>query len=373
VGFSGAQAMNRIIVLSSYQDFHAIAVAEAIRRKGGDVELWLTSDFPTRMRESVYVDGAEVRMAISGSAIGEETPDVVWNRRPRFVLEPNILHPADLKFASAQCLQFREGFYQTFAPKAFWVNPYAAGELAELKIYQHRKATDMGLPMPTTLYSNDPAEIRSFLQARKGEVIYKPFRALPWRDDKTEWSAFTACVDESRLVDDDLLMSTPGIYQELIPKAFELRVTVIGEQIFATKLFSQDTKHGRLDWRYGQNDLHMESFELPPSVAASSQQLLRSLGLVFGCLDYIVTPDGRYVFLEVNQMGQWLFIEAGTDQPLLDAFTELLIQGRPDFSWYAVRPSIRLADVEAQVWKVCEDHARAHVKTPDLVYCEKVS
>ena len=33
------------------------------------------------------------------------------------------------------------------------------------------------------------------------------------------------------------------------------------------------------------------------------------LGLVYGALDFIVTPDNRWIFLEINCMGQYLWIE----------------------------------------------------------------
>lgn len=32
---------------------------------------------------------------------------------------------------------------------------------------------------------------------------------------------------------------------------------------------------------------------------------MRKLGIIFGCFDFIVTPDEEYVFLEVNPMGQF--------------------------------------------------------------------
>jgi hypothetical protein len=72
---------------------------------------------------------------------------------------------------------------------------------------------------------------------------------------------------------------------------------------------------------------------------------LKDLGLVFGCLDLIVTPEGEYVFLEVNESGQFLWVEGYTGLPLLDAFTELLIQGRKDFRWTPSDDSVRYEDV----------------------------
>ncbi len=53
---------------------------------------------------------------------------------------------------------------------------------------------------------------------------------------------------------------------------------------------------------------------------------MKKLGLVFGCFDFIVTPDNEYYFLEVNEQGQFLWIEeVNPDIKILDAFVNLLI------------------------------------------------
>jgi glutathione synthase/RimK-type ligase-like ATP-grasp enzyme len=92
----------------------------------------------------------------------------------------------------------------------------------------------------------------------------------------------------------------PGIYQALVLKAYELRVTMIGRRAFAAKVCSQERRTGRLDWRKAYAELHMEPFELPPEVAEQCFAVMQKLDIVFGCFDFIVRPDGRYVFLEVN-------------------------------------------------------------------------
>lgn len=42
----------------------------------------------------------------------------------------------------------------------------------------------------------------------------------------------------------------------------------------------------------------------------------------------ILTPDGRYVFLEINPNGQWAWIEETTGLPISEALIELLCQGK---------------------------------------------
>jgi len=49
-----------------------------------------------------------------------------------------------------------------------------------------------------------------------------------------------------------------------------------------------------------------------------------SLGLVFGALDFVVTPDGQWIFLEINPNGQWFWIERQTGMPISTALAELL-------------------------------------------------
>ncbi|MEN6440250.1 MAG: hypothetical protein ABFD97_16875, partial [Syntrophobacter sp.] len=55
----------------------------------------------------------------------------------------------------------------------------------------------------------------------------------------------------------------------------------------------------------------------------------RALGLRFGALDLRLTPDGEYVFLEVNPGGQFLFCEIHAGHPITRALAEALLYGPP--------------------------------------------
>jgi glutathione synthase/RimK-type ligase-like ATP-grasp enzyme len=223
-----------------------------------------------------------------------------------------------------------------------------------------------GLATPATLYTNDPCAVREFLRRHGGRIIYKPFRGVSWRNEETCFMPYTSLLTEEDLVADDLLRTVPGIYQELVPKACELRVTVIGNHVLGARILSQETVTGRLDWRKSYHELRMEPCEIAPDLAARCRAVLQALDLVFGCFDFIVRPDGEPVFLEVNEMGQFLFVEhyaAGV--PLLDAFTELLAQGRKDFAWSRETPRIRYQEVRPEVEEMRRHHAHFHVQPPD--------
>ncbi len=325
-----------------------MAVMEALLRKGAEVTSWATSDFPSRSDESVlYRANGTKNLRIRSAELDLENPvfDVVWRRRPAFVLDPDALHPADLKFAESECGMFRRSLLRLIAPRAFWVNPPDGAALAGSKLLQHETARTIGLTMPETLFTNSPTEIRNFL-GRGRQVIYKPLSGGGWMNKDSRFFSYTALLSEADLVTDDVLRQTPGIFQELVPKAYELRVTVMGKHVLAARVLSQETERGRLDWRQSYDELQFRPDSLPPSVEDQCRALLDALGLVFGCFDFIVTPEGEHVFLEVNEMGQFLFIERYCGLPLLDAFSEFLLQGRVDFDWSADSVQVRYGDPE---------------------------
>lgn len=335
-----------VLILTEADDIHAIAVAEALELKGAAVTIWATSDFPTHAEESVrYSAAGEKVVRLRGRDLDLENPgfDVIWRRRPTYVLDHASLHPADRAFADGECGMFRRSIVRLLAPCAFWVNPPDSAALAASKMLQHEAAVKVGLRMPDTLFTNSPEEIRRFL-AREGKVVYKPLAGGGWQTKDAHYLTYTTILDEASLVSDDLLMQTPGIFQELVPKAYELRVTVVGKHVLTAKLLSQQTEKGRLDWRRDQDELCFQPAWLPPEVESRCLALLAEMNLVFGCLDFIVTPDGEYVFLEVNEMGQFLFVERRCGLPILDAFSEFLLQATADFAWNQAEVAVRYTD-----------------------------
>jgi hypothetical protein len=108
-------------------------------------------------------------------------------------------------------------------------------------------------------------------------------------------------------------------------------------------------------------------------VAEQCYALMRKLDIVFGCFDFIVRPDGQYVFLEVNQAGQFLFVENYAGLPLLDAFTEFLRQASPDFEWSPGQVAVRYSEVKAAALERLERNLALHVSEPEATWYEGAS
>lgn len=359
----------RILIVTQPGDFHAITVAEALESRGAETVLWATTDFPARAEETIKFSRTGRTTGISGiPGTGDADDfDVVWRRRPGFVIDEDSVHPADLAFAQAECEVFRRSLFRLLAPRAFWVNPPEAAARAGSKLLQHQAAREVGLTLPDTLYGNSPAKIRSFIDEHGGRVVYKPFNPVRWREGDRFWSPFTSELTASDLVDDGALRAAPGIYQELVPKAYEVRVTLMGRVALAARIDSQATTEGRLDWRRAYGELEMSPHELPDDIATLCYELLGRLGLVFGCIDLIVTPAGETVFLEINEMGQFLFVEKYCDTPLLDTFCDFLLQARPDFTQPKKPASIHYLDENFQrrIVSRADEFDAHHVRAQD--------
>lgn len=362
-----------VLIASHPADLHAFAVTEAIRLKQADVLLWHTSDFPGNAHETIrFKSGGQPAMNL-GSLEGElcqESIRTFWLRRPEYVLDESALHSADLPFAKLQARFFRDALLELICADAFQVNPRHAAKRANNKIIQQQAAMKSGFSVPETVYTNDPDAIRRLLRKRGNKVIYKPLWPMQWQRGEVAWHPFTALVDEGHLMSEGPIENCPGIYQERVSKAYELRITVIGETVFGARISSQETESGKLDWRRAYEELAIEPFDVPDEMSRRCIDLLRRLGLVFGCFDVVVTPQGEWVFLEVNHMGQFLFVERICGLPLLDAFAEFLLAGVPSFRWSPHRNQLRLSDVWDATDAALERALERHVRPRDRALSE---
>ncbi|MGH3670333.1 MAG: hypothetical protein ACRDSH_06820 [Pseudonocardiaceae bacterium] len=124
-------------------------------------------------------------------------------------------------------------------------------------------------------------------------------------------------------VDDRAIGLCGHLFQEWIPKAFDVRLTAVGDQCFAVAVHA-GSPQTTVDWRTRYDELHYEVYETPDSVRCGVMSYLRAFGLTFGAFDFSVTPDDRWWFLECNPAGQWGWLAEETGLPIADAIAKEL-------------------------------------------------
>lgn len=302
-----------VVIVSHILDPHLAPIIYALEKINVRSVLWDWTRFPSQDVMSVSVDGAQDSFRL-GSHPGDILPlgglRSVWLRRMgRFTLNPNLSR-FDLSFAKRESRYTVRGAIDCLSPSR-WVNNLHAAEAAESKIRQLQVARECGFAIPSTLVSNDPLAVRDFFEKHDAQIVYKSFRPMCWTDSGFhEHVVETTRLSDEQVRNDDAIRATPGIFQKLVRKEYEVRVTVIGESTFALGLFSQSKKE-TVDWRMEQalGNVPAEAVDLPDCVREKCLLLCKKLGLDYGAIDLIVDQDGGYVFLEVNQSGNFLFLD----------------------------------------------------------------
>lgn len=324
-----------ILIISNSTDYHTDLVVDVLLRRQVPYVRLDTDRLPQSYLQSTDFSGTDfgLLLEVNGQSIDLKDVEVVWHRRQPPATLSEQIEPADREFALKEWKHFLAGTWHLLRDK-FWINPLQAAEAAEIKPYQLRIAQSIGFEVPRTLMTNDPEEAIRFFDECSGQVVYKAFSQLI-RDGQNGGAegVYTTRVQRSHLLSrKDQIRLAPCIFQEYVPKEVELRVIVVGNQIFTEEINTQKSTRASDDWRrYDLKNTAWGVYHLPSSLQKMIHNAMRQFGLVFGCVDLVLTPDGRYVFLEINPMGQWMWVESLTGLPLLAHFTEMLIQGSPDY------------------------------------------
>lgn len=252
---------------------------------------------------------------------------IVYYNHPKIDDQLIEMEPAAYRqYVHAQHLTLRKAMW-VLANKTgvVWLNDPTSASNAEQKIVQLQVACEVGLNVPDTIATYDPDSVRRFHEQHPG-VIIKSLAIVPIPN--LMMSTHVVTVQEMDRIDQ--VRVAPSIFQEQVRKAFELRITVVGDEIFVAVIDSQSDPGTAIDWRArpsrdGSHPVKFSIGALPPDVENKIREFMRRMGLRYGAIDMIVTPEGEYVFLEVNPSGQWSFVQKATGMPIAEAIAHLFL------------------------------------------------
>ncbi|MFJ9610125.1 ATP-grasp ribosomal peptide maturase [Kitasatospora sp. NPDC101176] len=245
----------------------------------------------------------------------------VWVRRPSPYEGPPEMTGQDRRFAAEQALWGAGGILASL-PGAHYVNHPWNNRAAEFKPAQLSTAQRCGFLVPSTVITDDPHEARTFATHQSGGVVYKPVWNTPYRVDGHPHSVWVREVRAAEIT--DTVSVCPHMFQAKVAKAFDVRVTAVGDRLFGVRIDSPD-----LDWRYRQDLMTCTPIEVPAPVTRAVAAYLAELRLHYGAFDFAVTPAGDWYFLECNPNGQWAWQPAQTTAAIAQALTDQLEKG-PD-------------------------------------------
>ena len=213
-----------------------------------------------------------------------------------------------------------------------WFNPIAKDhEISNNKFGQLSTAINSGIDIPKSLFTNDQEKVKTFFfEECNKQMIAKLHGALS-RSMAGDTPFFpTTQINESNLEDLATLIYCPMIFQEMIPKAYELRAIYVDGEFFTGKINAANSERGKTDWRIA-TDIYFgwEQYQLPDHVAKSLTKMMKQMNLCFGAIDIIRHEDGRYIFLEVNPQGEWGMLQRDLQYPIGETIAEKLVSKLP--------------------------------------------
>jgi ATP-GRASP peptide maturase of grasp-with-spasm system len=311
-------------------DWIAALGGSCVRLNGED----LNGGEPFAMRYDAA--GAGMRLRLGGREVSPDDVRVVWMRRwhthrnlafvdavgdAALAREMHGHLVGELRAVTASLEQLLR--------HARWLSPPAEHALNKLRALQ--AAARAGLPVPATLVTNGRAELLEFA-ARHGRVIVKAAgnahafvhrgTAYPMYTAELEWQDVGGAPDRF----------FPTLVQERLEKAYEVRTFVLDGECHSMAIFSQADERTRADFRR-YNDRRPNRavpYRLPEDVERGIRALMRDLALSTGSLDFVRTPDGRHVFLEVNPAGQFGMVSYPCNYRLEKQVAEYLIRSDAD-------------------------------------------
>jgi len=305
-----------VVIVGDPGDLHVQRVREMVARY--DVDAFLLHPYANEAAmtyECGPLAGPSITFRVASNVIDASAISAVWWRAKRIV-PPVGMEKREREadgFARSEWRMILRSLSDCLAPNVRWVNGVAFQDRANSKLYQLNLAAEVGLNIPRTVISNDPDSVLRLFHSG-AEVIYKTLSGYVFPPDET---IFTTRVAESDIEQDIAGVGrAPGIYQELIHKSYELRVTVVGERVFPVKICSQRDPETILDWRRSQLVDMYEMVVLPDDLQASLLRFGRMAGLHFAVYDLVVDCSGDVWFLECNPAGQWLWLEDRLHLPI---------------------------------------------------------
>ncbi|WP_013324782.1 MvdC family ATP-grasp ribosomal peptide maturase [Gloeothece verrucosa] len=316
-----------VLLITHSGDYFTIdRVAEALASKGVQPFRFNTDQFPVAVQLTAQFDNSKshYRLEIGTESITTEQVKAVWMRR---IWEPDLkeLDPQYQKACATESLATLEGFWDSLR-EAHWVDHLEKINAANNKQLQLRLASEVGLNIPRTLITNKAEAAREFFQQLEGKIVSKLLTHISRSMEYSSFYLYTNKVTEEDLLDAESLRYCPMVFQELIPKEQELRVAYVNGNVFAGALNSSVYNDKSVDWRRpGVNPGSWQHHQLPEELVSRLRNFMGRLGLLFGSFDFILTPSGEYVFLEVNPIGEWGMLEKDLDLPISKAIADTLI------------------------------------------------
>lgn len=308
-----------ILLVTNKRDVTTDFVVLEMRRRGLPFIRLNTEDLP--QHEMTMANGDPAALSFAGPCGSFSLSDVTG----AYYRRPGSFEVEDREGVAAYVVAEWSAVLRSLsnALEGRWLNSPFSILRAEDKPRQLAVARRVGLKVPHTTVTNSFEAARTLLAS--GPMVAKPLRHALIDNGEVGSVVFTSRVDRLDTGDADAVRRAPMILQREIRKRADVRVVVVDDQVFGTRIMSQAHDETQVDWRRGvRMDLEHEVIDLPSEISLACIAVTHDLSLRFSAIDLVEDGDGGFWFLEANPNGQWAWIEQRTGAPVTSAIVDAL-------------------------------------------------
>lgn len=297
-----------VLVLTCAEDVTADMVVSALHDRGVPVVRLDPADLPGQAALSAqYAQGDFHGYLSAGDRVVSMTGlRSIWIRRPG---QPAAHAAHQSEWLTAESTQALYG--TLYSTGARWMNHPIPAAQARCKPWQLRVAHHSGFAVPPTLITTFPQVAREFA-AQYRDLVVKPVSGAHPSDPPMALPTTRIEPD----ADFTEVMAAPTLLQQRVPKRADIRLTCVGDQLFAARKTSDPDQ---VDVRFTDKGDAWAPAEIPARITQAVRTYMSLTQLAYGAFDFAEDSDGIWWFLECNQGGQFGFIELDTGQPLAEA------------------------------------------------------
>jgi uncharacterized protein YegP (UPF0339 family) len=307
------------LIVSNTRDFSSDLVTIALERAGARY-FRLNKDQLSDFDIDFDLSNGQIIINTDSSTsfcVSCDTIKSIYFRAPTFLRNSKGSYSVSEQLHRSQWSAFLRNL--TYFEDAKWVNNPAKTFRAENKLLQLKIAKRVGLAIPKTKVVNFTP---NGLDSVKNYIVKSLDTALFYEDSDKIFS-YTSVVNGQEIMESQLHLSPLVIQEQLTPK-IDIRVTIIGQMVFSSKIITQDSLICG-DWRLMPRDsLQYIPIEIPDKVKYALLQLMEILQLEFGGIDLIYCRD-TYYFIEINPTGEWGWLESLFNPPISEAIAACLL------------------------------------------------
>lgn len=327
--------IKKILIVTNSYDLHVDLLTAVLDDRTHPYFRINLDCFPRDYRiDHEFINGtskASILHLTTGERIEMSEVGAAWIRKPAEFSYNTEFSEQEAAFAKQETEHALFGLI--YSADCYWMSHPIDMRGAMWKTEQLHRAKKMGFEIPDTLITNNPEAVRSFNKSINNELIYKTLSSPTLAAEEVEQDQVIASSLPTTVITEDMsdfidsVETLPCQFQVYIEKEYELRVTIIGDQVFATKINSQEDARTMVDCRDMSATISYQAIELPEEIKAKCLALMASYNLNYSAMDIIVTKKNDYVFLENNPNGQFLYIEQLVPEyKLIETLADVLVE-----------------------------------------------